>query len=73
MRSELRPDLIVWTPDRPESHPRLWKAWQERKNAWGTGWSAVPGTVKNWPQRPTDKALLALPQTKNHRWVVGPA
>lgn len=72
MRRELRPDLIIWEPDRPESAPRTWKVWQEKKDPWGGGFGSVPGTVQTWHVRPSDAELLRLPQTKNHRWVVGP-
>lgn len=70
MRIEVRPDVILWTPDKLESMPRRWKCWQEKKG-W-TGWSAVPGTVSFWNQRPTDPELKRLPKKKDHRWVVGP-
>ena len=72
MRRELRPDLIVWSPDKPEHLPRTWKAWQEKKAHWGGGWKAVAGTMQTWHVRPTDTELQRLPRIKDHRWVVGP-
>lgn len=72
MRRELRPDLIVWSPDKPEVLPRRWKVWQEKKDPWGTGFGSVPGTVSFWNVKPTDTELKRLPKVKDHRWVVGP-
>ena len=72
MRTELRPDLIVWEPDTPDSRERRWKAWQEAKNEWGGGWRGVPGSVRHFAHRPENSEILALPKRKGHRWVVGP-
>ena len=72
MRTEIRPDVILWTPDKPESDSRRWKCWQERRDAWGTGWGAVAGTVSTWNEKPSTPELKRLPKIKNHRWVIGP-
>lgn len=72
MRIEVRPDVILWTPDKPEGLPRRWKCWQERLSSWGGRWSAVPGTVAFWNAKPSEQELKRLPKLKNHRWVVGP-
>ena len=72
MRRELRPDLIIWSPDKPEDLPRRWKCWQERKDPWGTRFGSVPGTVIFWNVKPTDTELKRLPKVKDHRWVIGP-
>lgn len=72
MRTKVRDDVILWTPDKPESLPRRWKCWQEVKSNCGPGFVPVPGTVAFWNQRPTTPELLRLPRAKGHRWVVGP-